>query len=180
VAGDATQDVTTLREGRFLRLARRATWEVCQRTTGTGVVGMIATTDAGEIVLVEQDRPPLGRRCVELPAGIVGDEGDETVEAAARRELLEETGFAADRVERACHGVVSAGLTDEAVTLVRMTGLARVGAGGGVGNEAIATHVVPVGVASSFLSDRVAAGRAVDLKVWSALWLLASERAPAR
>ena len=49
-------------------------------------------TQAGEVVLVRQYRPPLGRMELGLPAGLV--EEDEKPESAARRELLEETGHA--------------------------------------------------------------------------------------
>ena len=110
MADPGEHDVETLHEGRFLRLVRRGRWEFCQRTTGTGVVGLIATTDHDEIVLIEQSRPAVGGVCIELPAGLVGDDGeaDEPLESAAKRELLEETGFEADHVERLCHGVVSA------------------------------------------------------------------------
>jgi ADP-ribose pyrophosphatase len=48
-------------------------------------------TKEGEVVLVRQYRPPLGRMELGLPAGLV--EGGEGPEAAARRELLEETGY---------------------------------------------------------------------------------------
>ena len=49
-------------------------------------------TKEGEIILVRQFRPPLERMELGLPAGLV--EPGEKPEAAARRELLEETGYA--------------------------------------------------------------------------------------
>lgn len=48
-------------------------------------------TEEGEVVLVRQYRPPLERLELGLPAGLV--EAGEEPEAAARRELLEETGY---------------------------------------------------------------------------------------
>lgn len=59
-------------------------------------VNVLACTDANEIVLVRQYRHGLGRVGLELPAGVV-DPTDESLEAAARRELLEETGYGGGR-----------------------------------------------------------------------------------
>ena len=89
----------TLAEGRFLRLVRRGKWEYATRKGVSGIVGIVAVTDDGRLVLVEQDRPPVGKRVIELPAGLAGDvsgQEDEELASAARRELLEETGYAAD------------------------------------------------------------------------------------
>ena len=55
-----------------------------------GVIGMVFD-DAGRVVLVDQYRPPLDRRTLEMPAG--GIEEGETPEEAIAREVLEETGF---------------------------------------------------------------------------------------
>jgi 8-oxo-dGTP pyrophosphatase MutT (NUDIX family) len=54
-------------------------------------------TGEGEVVLVRQYRPPLERMELGLPAGLV-EEGEKP-EAAARRELLEETGYSGDQWE---------------------------------------------------------------------------------
>lgn len=55
----------------------------------------IALTPAREIVLIEEYRHGIGRASIELPCGMSDDDG-ETVLAATQRELLEETGYAAD------------------------------------------------------------------------------------
>jgi 8-oxo-dGTP pyrophosphatase MutT (NUDIX family) len=57
-------------------------------------VNVVALTDDDEIVLVRQYRHAVGRRVLELPSGMI-DASDASPEEAARRELLEETGFAA-------------------------------------------------------------------------------------
>jgi 8-oxo-dGTP pyrophosphatase MutT (NUDIX family) len=59
-------------------------------------VNVVAVTDDDRIVLVEQYRQGVERVTLEIPGGMV-DPGDTSPEEAARRELLEETGFASDR-----------------------------------------------------------------------------------
>ncbi|MEL7238459.1 MAG: NUDIX hydrolase [Planctomycetota bacterium] len=165
---------SVLAEGRFLRLVDDNSWEFVQRTRGTDVVGIVAITDEEEIVLVEQLRPAVGRNVIELPAGLVGDEGDEAEapELAAARELEEETGFRAKHIRGLARGASSAGLTDEQVTLYYATGLERVGEGGGVDNESIAVHVVPIQDVRTFITQKIDDGCTVDFKIWSALWLV--------
>ena len=90
----------TLHEGRFLALRQRGRWEFVQRTNAFGAAVVVALTDADEIVLVEQYREPLQCRCIENPAGLAGDQpGEDDILAAAGRELLEETGFEAAKLE---------------------------------------------------------------------------------
>lgn len=161
----------TMAEGKFLCLLKRGRWEFVRRKDITGVVGVVALTDAGELLLVEQFRHPVGVRCVELPAGLVGDvDAGESVETSAARELEEETGYRAAGVEILSSGVTSAGLTDERVTLCRATGLTRVSDGGGDESEEIEVHAIPLAGVPQFLKEKEMAGRLIDLKVWSALW----------
>ena len=54
-------------------------------------VAVIPVTPEGEIVLVRQFRPAVGRFTLEIPCGHI--ESGELPEAAARKELLEETGY---------------------------------------------------------------------------------------
>jgi hypothetical protein len=63
-------------KGRFLGLKERDHWEYAYRTNASGVVVLVPVTDAGELVLVEQYRIPVKSRVLELPAGLVGDNGD--------------------------------------------------------------------------------------------------------
>src|SRR5690606_33221547 len=80
-------------EGRFLRMVREDGWEWVQRTRISGVVVVAAVTPEGKVLLVEQHRPPVGGRVLEMPAGLAGDiagQEDEALETAARRELEEE------------------------------------------------------------------------------------------
>lgn len=165
--------VTTLHRGRFLALQDDAGWEFVTRIRGSAVVAIVATTDDA-IVLVEQRRPAVGRTVIELPAGLVGDHDgteDEAILDGAMRELDEETGFVANTWSVVMEGPVSAGLTDETVTLMRATGLTRIHAGGGDETESIVVHVVPLTHAHAFLRSAAARGCAIDHKVLTGLWI---------
>lgn len=163
----------TLWEGSYLRVRRSWGWENVVRVKASGVVAIVPLTDDG-LVLVEQPRPPLGRTVIELPAGLAGDlEGaeDEAMLTAAKRELLEETGFEATDWVLVTDGPVSSGLTDETVHLYVARGLTRVGPGGGDASEAITVHVVPLGEVLDWLALQRRTGALIDHKVLTGLWL---------
>ena len=163
-----------LATGRYVRLVRDGTWEWAERVGATGAAVIAAATADGEVVLVEQHRVPVGARVIELPAGLVGDRGAERNEEAAARELEEETGFRAERIEQVAGGPISAGMTSETLTLFRATGLVRVGPGGGDASEDITVHLVPLDEAPAWLAAQAAAGVLVDPKVYAGLWFLKS------
>ena len=165
-----------LAEGRFARLVRRNGWEWAERTNNTGVVAIVAITQEAQIVLAEQYRPPLDVRVLELPMGLSGDldgaEGEHLHEAA-RRELLEETGYEASRLELLGEGPTSAGLTNEVLTFFLAHGCRRVARGGGDEMEDIEVHVVPLGQAHAWLERKRAAGVLVDPKIYAAMYFAA-------
>ena len=161
--------------GKFVELVDENGWEFVRRHSSSGVVVILATTDAGELVLVEQPRVPIGRHAIELPAGLVGDiqgSEDESFELAARRELEEETGFRATRWSKLLESPSSAGLSSEFLTYFRATGLTRVGPGGGDETEDITVHVVPLGEVPAFLAAKDAAGIPIDPKVFVGLYFI--------
>ena len=160
--------------GRYLSLLERDGWEFASRSNASGVVVIIAVTDEREIVLVEQYRKPVCANVIELPAGLVGDLHDphESELDAARRELEEETGYAAAdlKILMACPS--SAGISDEIITFVLATGLKRVGPGGGDASEEIEVTVVPIDRAAEWLAQQHAAGKPMDPKIYAALYWL--------
>lgn len=164
--------------GRFLEMhvapwGDGGQWEYVKRTRGIEAAVILALTDAREVVLVEQFRPPLGCNAIELPAGLVGDEtAGEDVLGSAKRELVEETGFAADRWEAVGTFASSPGMVGEIFHFYRATGLRRVGAGGGVGNEGIRVHLVPLDAVAPFLADARARGCAIDTRLLILLQLV--------
>lgn len=165
----------TLFTGRFLALVREGHWEYVDRVNATGAAIIVAVTDENKLLLVEQYRIPCHCRTIELPAGIIGDQpgaGEESHAEAARRELLEETGYAACHIELLSTGPASGGVTSEVVTLFRARQLRRVGTGGGVGHEEITVHEIPLAEVPSFLEAKARAGVLVDPKIFAGLYFL--------
>jgi ADP-ribose pyrophosphatase len=163
--------------GRFLELCRDGHWEFVRRIGSLGAAFVLAVTDANEMVLVEQYRVPVRGRVIELVAGIVGDDPNQPAEApanAALRELEEEAGFRAERVELLLEGPVAPGLANEHMTLWRAIGLRRVGDGGGLAaeHEHITVHLVPLGEVIAFLAERQRAGIQVDSRVYTGLYFI--------
>ena len=159
----------------YLRLIDRNGWSFVQRTPGVGVVAIIAVTSEKKILLVEQHRPPVNQTVLELPAGLVGDLSDqplENIEQAAKRELLEETGYQAAKWSEWVTVASSAGLTDECVTLFFAQDLQKVGPGGGDSKETITVHEIPLSTIDDYLEQRVRAGTLLDGRVYAALYFL--------
>lgn len=148
-------------EGEYLRIVTDDRWEYVERVGGMTAVVIVAMHD-GKYILVEQERVPLGRRCIELPAGLVGDEDDLGIEATALKELEEETGFIAERVERLGEFHSSPGMVSEGYTLVRAHG---VRAGGTKADEPIDVHLVAPEDMATFIAAKRADGLAVDTKL---------------
>ena len=152
-------------EGRYLAAKRRGKWEYVSRTRNIGAAVILAI-DAGEVILVEQFRVPLGRPCLELPAGLIGDEAEgEAIESAAIRELEEETGYRAARMTDLGFYFSSPGMVSEGFTLLRAEGLTRVSEGGGVEGEDIIVHRVPVAEVPAFVDAKRGAGCAIDVRM---------------
>jgi len=80
-----------------------------------GAVAVVALDDAGRVAMVRQYRHPIGRRLLELPAGLLDGGPDEDPLDAARRELAEEVDLAADSWRVLADLALSPGFTDEAL-----------------------------------------------------------------
>lgn len=151
--------------GKYVRAVKRDKWEYASRTGGIKAVVILAEHE-GKVILVDQPRVPTGCRCIELPAGLVGDEDpDATPESTAIKELEEETGFTAERVERLGEYYASPGMLSESFTLVRALGLRKIGEGGGDENEDIRVHLVVRAEIPSFIEQKRAEGFGVDVKL---------------
>jgi ADP-ribose pyrophosphatase len=160
-------------EGRFISTKRRGRWEYVSRARGIRAAVIIAIderVDGRHILLVDQFRVPLGRRCIELPAGLVGDESaSEAPALAATRELEEETGYRAGRMVDLGEYWSSPGMVSESFTLFRAFDLEKVGEGGGVPGEDIRVHRVPLAGFADWIAARRAEGCAMDVKLLTLL-----------
>lgn len=145
------------------------TWEAVERVGIGGIVVMVAVTPDGSVLLETQFRPPLGRHVIELPAGLV-DPG-ESMEDAARRELIEETGWSARELRFLAEGPVSTGASTEVLRAYLCTGLTHVGKAGGDDNEIIEVSAVPLGSVEDHLARAQQQGMLVDLKVFGLVGL---------
>ena len=154
-------------QGRFITAKVQGRWEYVSRARNIRAAVILAIDVADRVILVEQFRVPLGRPCIELPAGLIGDQddADEHVLVAAARELEEETGYRAGRLESLGEFWSSPGMVTESFTLLRAHDLEQVGPGGGVDGENISVHLVPLSEIPSFLAARRVLGDAIDVKL---------------
>jgi len=173
-------ETQTLCNGRWLRLMRRGRWEYAERTNPGGGVIIIAVTPEDRIVFVEQWREAVRSRTIEMPAGLVGDldgGAGESAVTAAEREIVEETGYRAGRIEYLMSGPSSAGMTNEIMTFVRAYDLVREHAGGGDHTEDIVVHEIPRAEAATWLLARMHEGFSIDPKLFAGLYFLDHEAA---
>lgn len=159
-------------EGRFIIAKTKGKWEYVSRARDIRAAVIVAIED-GHVLLVEQYRVPLGRHCLELPAGLIGDEtAGEAVETAAARELEEETGYRPAKIVDLGYYCSSPGMVSEGFTLLRAEGLEKVGEGGGVEGENIVVHRVRLDTLPAFVAGKRAEGVAIDVRL---ILLLARE-----
>jgi ADP-ribose pyrophosphatase len=152
-------------QGKYLAAKRKGKWEYVSRTRGIGAAVIVAIVD-GDVLLVQQHRAALDAPCLELPAGLVGDEQEgEAIEVAAARELEEETGYRAERIVAVGRFYSSPGMSSEGFTLVRAEGLAKVGEGGGVDGEGIEVFRVPLAEVPIFVERKRVEGVAIDVRI---------------
>ena len=159
--------------GHFMDLMKIGDWEYATRKNLSGIVGIIPVTDDGKLVLIQQRRPPVGKDVIEFPAGLAGDipgHEHEAYELAARRELMEETGYEAKDMTFLFEGVISPGLSDESVIVFKATGLTKVAPGGGDESENIQIHEISIDNVFDWLKEKQQQGYAVDIKVFCMLY----------
>jgi len=163
-----------------IRRGRRFDFQVVRETLPTGRVierevvrhpgaaVVLALDDAGRIAMIRNWRVAVGRWVWELPAGTL--EPPEPADRCAARELEEEAGLRAARLEHLGVFYTTPGMTDERMHAFLATGLARVGQRL-EDDERIEVHPTPVHEALAMIDD----GRLMDAKSLLAI-LLAHRR----
>ena len=168
----------TVWEGKFLRFILTTyadsssvvrEWESFERVNCEGIVAIVPITDDEEVLLIRQFRPPVRGYVIEFPAGL--SEKDDTLEEAARRELLEETGYSAKDMIYLTEGPLSSGASGEILTAFLARGLEFKGIGERDETEDIEVLKIPI----NGLHDRLYAlrleGNLIDLKILGLLEL---------
>lgn len=165
--------IEVLYEGRWLRLLKRGRWEYAERTNPGGAVIIVAVTAEDRILFVEQWREAIRSKTIEMPAGLIGDVAgnhDESAIHAAHRELLEETGYRAGRIEYFTEGPSSSGMSNEIIAFVRAYDLVREHAGGGDQTEDIVVHEIARTEAPRWLVQKMSEGFSIDPKLFAGLY----------
>lgn len=169
-----SEKIEIMWEGRFITAKREGKWEYVSRSRGIKAAVILAIDD-GHVLLVEQFRVPLGKNCIELPAGLVGDHDDHAEEdstIAAIRELEEETGYRANVMKNLGEFYSSPGMVSESFSLFRAEGLTKTGEGGGVDGENITVHRVPLQALGDFIDNKRQEGAGIDVKLMMFLKLI--------
>jgi len=168
------QKKTLVYDGRIVRLVvsdgliggRKARWEVVHHV---GSVGIVPFLTKDKVVLVEQFRYAVGERLLEIPAGTL-HKGEAPL-SAAKREIREEIGYAAGRLEKINIFYPSPGVTDEFVIIYKAAGL-RPSKLAADFDEDIKVKVVKLSDALRYIKE----GRIRDAKTIIALLLVADKR----
>jgi 8-oxo-dGTP pyrophosphatase MutT (NUDIX family) len=168
----------TVWEGKFLRSILTTyidssgvvrEWESFERVNCKGIVAIVPLTDNKEVLLIRQFRPPVNGYVIEFPAGLNEKEG--TLEEAARRELLEETGYYAKDMIYLTEGPLSSGASGEILTAFLARGLEFKGLGKRDDTEDIEVLRIPMNELHNTLSVFKSEGNLIDLKIFGLIEL---------
>jgi ADP-ribose pyrophosphatase len=135
-----------------------------------GSVVIVPITAAGEIILVRQYRPAIGRWAWELPAGTLED--GEPPDKAAIRECHEELGLVPGQLEKLGAFFPTPGYCDEEMHVYRATGLREPGSQDEAAQQDEDEDIEPQAFAVEALRAMIGSGEIVDLKTVAGLALL--------
>ena len=167
-----------VRKGKFLRFVlttyidssgKTREWESFERINCNGIVAIVPVTDNNDTLLIRQFRPPVNNYVIEFPAGL-NDKGD-TIEEAARRELLEETGYSAKKMIFLTEGPMSSGASGDILTVFLAKELEFKGIGQRDETEDIEVLRVPIDKLEAELFRLNSEGSYIDLKIFGLIEL---------
>ncbi|MDA3963322.1 MAG: hypothetical protein PF961_21255 [Planctomycetota bacterium] len=170
------EESTILVRGRQLSMRRRGSTEFASRGHGSALA-IIATSKANELVLVEEHKPALKSRVLDLPNGWVpaDDEpvSDSHLMAIARRRLASCTGYLASSWRQEFVGPAAPAVCDEMVTWFRARSLERVGRSQSMMeiDPSVLVHYVTRDSFDGFLTARRSEGVIVDPRIYTAAWI---------
>lgn len=165
-------DKKTLWEGEYLRTVRITYkggegvlryWEAVERVNCDGIVAIVPVTKDRYVILVRQFRPPVNSYVIEFPAGL--NDMNEPLETVALRELLEETGYRADKLVFLAKGPLSTGLSKEILTVYLASGAELDTAQERDEAEDIEVLKVPIAAVNKALTILEKQGDLIDLKI---------------
>ena len=158
----------TVWQGKFITAKVKGKWEYVARSRGIKAAVILAIDEHDHVLLVEQFRVPLGKACLELPADLIGDDDSapgEDAATAAVRELEEETGYTAARMELIGEFYSSPGMVSESFSLLKAHGLRQIGPGGGTDGEDITVHRVALSGLPQFVESARNRGLGIDVRL---------------
>src|SRR3989338_7818128 len=158
------------RHFRNRRTGMRGIWEMVQRKTYGRIVAIIALTQKNEAILTKIYRVPIRSWIIECCAGLMDKKG-ESEKSVARRELLEETGYAVASLRKLAAGPFNAGLRDDEIAYYLGTGAHKVQKPQPEDGEDIEVLTVPLKKLPRLLLHPPR-GVKVDIKLLGILYLL--------
>jgi ADP-ribose pyrophosphatase len=170
------REITTVYEGRIFTvqietLTLPAGGELkAEIVRHPGSVVIVPVTERGEIILVRQYRPAIGRLAWELPAGSLKQ--GEDPQAAAVRECHEEIGLIPGTVERLGAFFPTPGYCDEEMNFYRATGLREAGPGDEAAEQDEDEDIETGAFTPDTIRRMIASGEVIDLKTVAGLALL--------
>jgi len=175
----------TVFKGRFLSIVDKymvgsnginKVWETVERVnvTGRGAVVIVALTHKGELIFEKNWRAPLESYVIQFPAGLTDISG-ESEEETARRELLEETGYLADKLIPVIAVPLAPAVMPTAAMHYFAPDVKFMGAANSQDDEEIEVVKVPLQQVNDFLLNRQE-GVELDLRVPGILWIMREKK----
>lgn len=164
--------ISVLRRRFMNRIGNEQVWEMLKRKSFGRIVMIAALTPERELILERVFRVPFGAYVIELPAGVM-DKAGESEEDAARRELLEETGYAAERMILMTAGPYDQGLTTDEIAVYAAFDARLVGPPHLDDAEDIEVIKVPLAKLLDFMAER--RDEKIDIKIAAVLPFLERE-----